>query len=62
MKLKAPKTWQLVVMLVMIFVLAIGGSVLAVYLTTGFRPQPVYPQSIVIDDLDSTYNSQNSQY
>ena len=62
MKLKAPKTWQLVVMLVMIFVLAIGGSVLAVYLTTGFRPQLVYPQSIVIDDLDSTYNSQNSQY
>lgn len=62
MKLKAPKTWQLVVILVMIFVLAIGGSVLAVYLTTGFRPQLVYPQSIVIDDLDSTYNSQNSQY
>lgn len=62
MKLKAPKTWQLVVILVVVFVLAIGGSFLAVYLTTGFRPQSVYPESIVVEDEDLTYNQQNSQY
>lgn len=62
MKLKAPKTWQLVVILVVVFVLAIGGSLLAVYLTTGFRPQSVYPESIVVEDEDLTYNQQNSQY
>lgn len=62
MKLKAPKTWQLVVILVVVFVLAIGGSFLAVYLTTGFKPQSVYPESIVVEDEDLTYNQQNSQY
>lgn len=62
MKLKSPKTWQLIVILVTVFVLAIGGSFLAVYLTTGFKPQYVYPESIVVEDVNSNYNQNNSQY
>ena len=62
MKLKPPKTWQLIVILVTVFVLAIGGSFLAVYLTTGFKPQYIYPESIVVEDVDSNYNQKNSQY
>ena len=62
MKLKAPKTWQLIVILVVVFILAIGGSFLAVYLTTGFKPKQVYPQEIVVEDLQQNYHTQNSQY
>lgn len=62
MKLKAPKTWQLIVILVVVFILAIGGSFLAVYLTTGFKPKQVYPQEIVVEDLQQNYYTQNSQY
>ena len=62
MKLKSPKTWQLIVILVTVFALAIGGSFLAVYLTTGFKPQYVYPESIVVEDVNSNYNQNNSQY
>lgn len=62
MKLKAPKTWQLVLIIVSVIVLAIGGSFLAVYLKTGFEPVKTPPSDIAIEDLDGFYNATNSQY
>lgn len=62
MKLKAPKTWQLIVILITVFVLAIGGSLLAVYLTTGFEASVIPPKEIEVEDLSATYNASNSQY
>lgn len=62
MKLKAPKTWQMVVIFVAIVLLAIGGGVLYVYLSTGFQEQVIYPDSISIEDANQTYNSSLQQY
>lgn len=62
MKLKAPKTWQLIVILITVFVLAIGGSLLAVYFTTGFEAPIIPPNEIVVEDADATYNASNGQY
>ena len=59
MKLKAPKTWQLVLIFVSIVLLAVGGGVLYVYLTDGFKTKDVYPE-IEITDSDNVLN--NSQY
>lgn len=62
MKLKAPKTWQLILILVSVIVLAIGGSFLAVYLKTGFKPEVTPPESIEINDVDGIYNLSTTQY
>lgn len=62
MKLKAPKTWQLILILVSVIVLAIGGSFLAVYLKTGFKPEVTPPESIEINDVDGVYNLSTTQY
>lgn len=62
MKLKAPKTWQLIMMIVSAILLAIGGSFLAVYLKTGFKPVYTPPSDIAFDDLDSVFNLTTSQY
>lgn len=62
MKLKAPKTWQLILILVSVIVLAIGGSFLAVYLKTGFKPEVIPPESIEINDVDGVYNLSTAQY
>lgn len=62
MKLKAPKTWQLILIIVSAIVLAIGGSFLAVYLKTGFKPVNTPPGEIAIDDVDSVFNATNGQY
>lgn len=62
MKLKAPKTWQLILILVSVIVLAIGGSFLAVYLKTGFKPEVTPPESIEINDVDGVYNLSTAQY
>ena len=62
MKLKAPKTWQLILILVSVIVLAIGGSFLAVYLKTGFKPEVIPPESIEINDVDGVYNLSTTQY
>lgn len=62
MKLKAPKTWQLILILVSVIVLAIGGSFLAVYLKTGFKPEVTPPESIEINDVDGVYNLPTAQY
>lgn len=62
MKLKAPKTWQLILILVSVIVLAIGGSFLAVYLKTGFKPEVTPPESIEINDVDGIYNLSTAQY
>lgn len=62
MKLKAPKTWQLILILVSVIVLAIGGSFLAVYLKTGFKPEVTPPESIEINDVDGIYNLSMTQY
>lgn len=62
MKLKAPKTWQLIVILITVFVLAIGGSLLAVYFTTGFEAPVIPPNEIVVEDADATYNALSGQY
>ena len=61
MKLKAPKTWQLIVILISVFVLAIGGSFLAVYLTTGFEAKKVVPQEITVESEDK-YNASLNQF
>lgn len=62
MKLKAPKTWQLILILVSAIVMAIGGSFLAVYLKTGFKPEVTPPESIEINDVDGVYNLSTTQY
>lgn len=62
MKLKAPKTWQLILILVSVIVMAIGGSFLAVYLKTGFKPEVTPPESIEINDVDGVYNLSTTQY
>lgn len=62
MKLKPPKTWQLIVIIVSAIVLAIGGSFLGVYLKTGFKPVNTPPEEIVVDDVDGFFNSTTSQY
>ena len=62
MKIKAPKTWQMVAIFISIILLAVGGGVLYVYLTTGFKTEQVYPLSITIQDQDNTFNSSLEQY
>ena len=62
MKIKAPKTWQMVAIFISIILLAVGGGVLYVYLTTGFKTEQVYPLSITIQDQDNTFNSSLGQY
>ena len=62
MKIKAPKTWQMVAIFISIILLAVGGGVLYVYLTTGFKTEPIYPLSITIQDQDNTFNSSLEQY
>ena len=62
MKLKAPKTWQMVMIFVSIVLLAVGGGILYVYLTGGFDEDVTYPESIDVLDSDSVYNSTTMQY
>lgn len=62
MKLKPPKTWHIIVAIISAIVLAIGGSFLAVYLKTGFKPVNTPPKEIVVDDVDSVFNATTSQY
>lgn len=62
MKLKAPKTWQMVLIFVSIVLLIVGGGVLYVYLNDGFKTSEVYPQTIDITDSDNILNLATSQY
>ena len=62
MKLKAPKTWQMVLIFVTIVLLIVGGGVLYVYLNDGFKTSEVYPQTIDITDSDNILNLATSQY
>lgn len=62
MKLKAPKTWQMVLIFVTIIFLAVGGGVLYVYLNDGFKPKVIYPETIDAQDLDNVLNSTRAQY
>ena len=62
MKLKAPKTWQMVMIFVSIVLLAVGGGILYVYLTGGFDEDVTYPESIDVLDSDSVYSSTTMQY
>ncbi len=62
MKLKAPKTWQMVLIFVTIIFLAVGGGVLYVYLNDGFKPKVIYPETIDVQDLDNVLNSTRAQY
>lgn len=62
MKLKPPKTWQLIVIIISAILLAIGGSILAVYLKTGFKPVNTPPEEIEVDDVDGVFNATTSQY
>lgn len=62
MKLKAPKTWQLIMLIVSAIILAIGGSFLAVYLKTGFKPVHTPPSDIAFDDVDGVFSPTTLQY